>query len=461
MWKPELHNIKGPIYEQIRASFLSDIQKGALKSGDLLPSHRELAEQLGVSVGTVSRAFKALVDQGLIEAGARRGSRVKVIDTAARSSLTKITNVDSQVVDLRGHRAAFEGWDTDIKQALLDIGLGSDLECLLDYQPSPGLKHHREAGARWFELTSGEPCQAEEVVVCNGAQHALICALLASCSAEDIIATERLTYAGLRAAAPSLGLKLVPVDTDENGIIPTSFQSVCEENPIKALVCVPNIHNPTTITLPLKRRKEIAKIASAHSITVIEDDVYGGLSDSKIPTLYSISPNNVIRLTGLSKTLGPGLRIGYIQAQPSRIPALSTAMRATSWMASPLMAEISANLISSGKAKEILEKNKLELGLRNTILAEEMGSMIATSPYSPHAWLELPENWTRDEFLNWAQANGIKLLAADSFLVGPTSADKAVRLSVSAAPNAKTLRSVARRISNALRQPPEDSNILA
>ncbi|MDF1671334.1 MAG: PLP-dependent aminotransferase family protein [Roseovarius sp.] len=461
MWQPQLHDLKGPIYEQIRTAFLSDIKRGALKPGDPLPPHRDLADQLGVSVGTVSRAYKDLVDQGLIDAGARRGSRVREIDTNARSSLKKIANVDSQVVDLRGHRAAFEDWDTDIQQALLDIGLQSDLGSLLDYQPSPGLKHHREAGAKWLELTSGKPCKAEEVVVCNGAQHALVCALLASCSAGDIIATERLTYAGLRAAAPSLSLKLVPVDTDEDGIIPASFQSVCDEHSVKALVCVPNIHNPTTRTLPLKRRKEIAKIALAHSATIIEDDVYGGLSDPKIPPFYSITPDNVIRLTGLSKTLGPGLRIGYIQAQPSRIPALSTALRATSWMASPLMAEISANLISSGKAQEILSKNKLELGLRNKVLAEELGSRITTSPFSPHAWLELPESWTRDEFLNWAQVNGIKLLAAESFLVGPPSADKAVRLSVSAAPNAETLRSVASRISNALRQPPEDSNILA
>lgn len=462
MWKPDLNGLTGPIYEQIRTAFLADIKNGILKPGDKLPPHRDLADELGVSVGTVSKAYKDLVDRGLIDAGARRGSRVREIAASTPKLEKNGVRSTTKVLDLRGHRAAFEGWSGDIQQAILDIGLQSDLGNLLDYQPSPGLLHHREAGAQWLELTSGKPSNAGEIVVCNGAQHALICALLATCHAGDVIATERFTYAGLRVAAPALGLKLVPIDIDEDGMVPASFESACNEHPVKSLVCVPNVHNPTTRTLPERRRTEIAEIASRNGVTIIEDDVYGGLAETKVAPFYSIDPENVIRLTGLSKTLGPGLRVGYIQAVPSKIPALSTALRATSWMASPIMAEIAANMIHSGKAHDILKKNKAELKLRNRALEEELASQkLATSRHGPHAWLELPESWTKDEFLSWSQANGLKLLAADSFVVGPRASDQAVRISVSAAPSVEELRSAAKRIEKCLKHPPEDNNILA
>ena len=462
MWKPDLKGFSGPIYEQIRSAFLADIKKGILRPGDKLPPHRNLADDLGISVGTVSKAYKDLVDRGLIDAGSRRGSHVREFATTTPDLELSKANSLPTVLDLRGHRAAYDGWGTDMQQAILDIGLQSDLRKLLEYQPNPGLLHHREAGARWLEVTSGKQSNADEIVVCNGAQHALICALLATCQVGDLIATEQLTYAGLRSAASALGLRLTPIDIDKEGVIPDSFENACREQPVKTLVCVPNIHNPTTRTLPQKRRTEIAEIASRYGVMIIEDDVYGGLADLKVDPFYSIDPDNVIRITGYSKTLGPGLRVGYIQATTSRIPALATALRATSWMASPIMAEIAANLVDSGKAQAILEKNKVELEARNQVLQEQLGSQeLATSRFAPHAWLELPESWTKDDFLNWSQTNGLKFLAAESFIVGSNSRNPAVRISVSAAPSVEALRSAAQCIEHCLRLPPEDDNILA
>lgn len=462
MWQPKLDSMTGPMYWQIRSAFLADLKSGVLKPGDKLPAQRFLAKELGVAVGTVSRAYKDLGDLGLIDSGARRGTTVREVPGGEQGGSGQIGSRTSAHIDLRGHRAAFPNWNEDVQQVLLDIGLQSSLGDLLDYQSSGGGGRHSKAGAAWFELTSEEPCSEDEVVVCNGAQHALICVLLATCSAGDAVATERMTYAGLKAAASVLDLKLVPVDIDEGGLLPASFQAVCEREGVKALVCVPNIHNPTTRTISLGRRKEIASIAADHNVTIIEDDVYGGLSSERIPSMYSLSPENVFRLTGLSKTLGPGIRIGYIQSSPARKSSLSVAIRATSWMASPLMAELASNLILSGKACEILERNKAELCARNEVLAKELGvNEISISPYSPHAWLKLPSNWTKDDSLNWAHANGIKFLTSDAFLVGGYSVENAVRISVSAAPGIESLASFARKMAETLRKPPEDTSVLA
>jgi DNA-binding transcriptional MocR family regulator len=462
MWTPNLRDKRGPLYDRLRNAIIFDIRNGTLKPGDQLPPHRELAEKIGVSVGTVSRAFGELVRQGLVEAGARRGSRIKnglASDSAAVDDRFAPTR---NPMDLRGHRAAVSDWNEEIKKILLDLGLGGSIEEVMDYHPGPGPLRSREAGARWLELTSNSSADPDEVVVCNGAQHALMCTLLTVCTSGDLVATERLTYPGLKIIAQALGLKLVPVEIDENGLIPDSFADVCKTHPIQALVCVPNVHSPTTRTLPLKRRDEIVQIALENGVTIIEDDVYGGLAEAAMTPFFSLSPQCVIRITGLSKTLGPGLRIGYIQTTQDRISALSKALRTTTWTTSPLGAEVASTLVLSGQAEKILAKNKNELFLRNQIIAEELQPFeLTTSPFSPHAWLELPETWTRDDLAAWSQASGVLVLMADYFSVGATMVDQAVRICGSAAFDADALRTATRLMAKALANHPEDNNTLA
>lgn len=461
MWKPELSDSGQSKYEQIREAIVTDIRSGKLAGGDQLPPQRELADALGISVGTVSRAYKSIVKQGLVEAGARRGTRVK--SGFKQVTQDPIAPPDNGLPphDLRGHRAAFSSWGSDLRNVMGTLSHRTDLGDLLDYQAITGRESHRQAGANWLEFTSGAPCHVDDVVVFNGAQHALTCALLAFSDPGDSLATERLTYAGLRVTAPLLSRHLVPVEIDEHGLIPEAFDDLCKSTKIKVLVCVPNLHNPTTRTMPFERREKIADLAVKHGVLIVEDDVYGGLTDGAMTPLFSMVPDHVVRIVGLSKTLGPGLRVGYAQARAGRIAALSTALRGTSWMASPLLAEIATNLIDSGKAEEILNRNKVELSARNKILIEELSAFdINTSRYGPHAWLRLPETWTREEFMVWGQTVGIQFLMADAYSVEDAPLDQAARLSVSGARSQTALRDAARRIAGTLKRPPEVSPLV-
>nr|WP_172420306.1 PLP-dependent aminotransferase family protein [Halomonas hydrothermalis] len=449
------------MYEKIADAVISDINSGKLRAGELLPPHRELAEELGISVGTISRAYKILVDKNFVEAGARRGTRVSKGLSHSPQSLKQGLSGHLPPHDLRGHLAAYSTWEAEVREAVAEIGRRQNIDDILNYQAITGREKHREAGAKWLEFTGNTESHVDEVVVFNGAQHALTCTLLATCSPGDIVATERLTYAGLRVAAPALGLRLLPLDIDDDGIIPEAFSEACNKHTIKALVCVPNMHNPTTNTMPLSRREEILEIAASNGLVVIEDDVYGGLMDKKIPSMFSISSDNVIRITGLSKTLGPGLRVGFAQAKQSIISSLSTSLRATSWMATPLMAEVATQLINSGRAEKALENNKAELYTRNKILSEALeGFNLSTARYGTHAWLKLPPAWTRSDFALWSQDSGIKTLMADAYIVGDATVDEATRISVSAARSEAALRDAAQRINSALKRPPEKSSTL-
>ncbi len=396
-----------------------------------------------------------MIQQKLIDAGTRRGTHVRTDIGPTTSNTGGTLNkgvVDAgQPIDLRGHRAPLATWATALRCAMSDCAQDEAFGASLDYIYGGGHLRHREAGATWFGITSGRAPEPDRVFICNGAQHALFCALLALCDHGDAVATERLTYTSFKAATPLLGLRLVPIDIDQHGLLPNSFEAACRAQRIKTLVCVPNLQNPTTATLSEERRHAIVEIARRHNVSIIEDDVYGGLTDTKLSPLVSLAPERVIRLTGLSKTLGPGLRIGYLDAPATMTDKIAAALHGTSWMASSLPADVATKMICSGTAARILHENRAELAQRNAILTRILGRQkIHTAPYAPHAWLELPDPWTKDEFTRWCRSNGILVLPSNSFAVGRENADHAVRLSVAAAADQDLLANAAWKITNAL-----------
>ncbi|AQQ05348.1 hypothetical protein B0E33_18655 [Roseibium algicola] len=448
-WKPDLQGLSGPVYRQIADALTGDIKSGQLGAGTCLPPHRALAFELGVTVGTVTRAFGEVARAGLIEADGRRGSRV-----IAGFQRQPEEDVETSILDLRGHQTPLPDFGDRVRRVLMETALDPEFGTTIAYEAGPGRNEHREAGAFWLgEMTSSDVDPAR-VVVCNGAQHALLCALLVTCRAGERIATERLTYAGLKSVASALGLILVPVEIDDEGLVPESFDKVCRHEPIRVLVTVADLHNPTTSTQTEDRRRQIATVAKRHSVTVIEDVAYAGLTEKPLPSIAHIAGGESMRFAGLSKTLGPGLRIGYLEAPASQINVLAGALRATSWMASPIQADLASRLIQCGAAADILRDNREELSVRNEVVTSILSDFdVRTSATSPHVWLKLPDPWTREGFQSWARHSDLLALTAESFSVSRDCPDHAVRFSIGAAPSRDTLAKHMRAIANALRNP--------
>ncbi len=460
-WVPDLSETTGPMYKRIAQALIQDIRSGKLKPGDQLPPNRQLSSQLGVTVGTVSRAFGEVVRAKLLETGARRGTRVKDpaaadhIDIAASAAMPR-----KRVTDLRGHQAALKSWGEDIGQALSQLHQSPSFGKLLRYDNPAGRAVHRQAGAQWLSRNTDSPVDPARVIVTDGAQHALLCGLMACSKAGDYIATERLTYTGLRTLAPRLGLNLVPIDIDEQGLVPDSLREAIATHPIKGLVCVPNIHNPTTATIPAKRREEIAEIAQQAGIFLLEDDVYGCLAQTPLPTLASLAPEITIRITSFSKSLGPGLRVGFMETPRRLTVAVTEAVRATTWMASPISAEVATRLITSGRADHVLQENRHELSERNKTLKQALaGFDLHTSKHSPHAWLRLPSPWTANQFCRRIESMGYQVSPSEAFSTSQPALDNAVRISVSAAMNASELHSFGVQIADMLTEEPQLASI--
>jgi DNA-binding transcriptional MocR family regulator len=317
-------------------------------------------------------------------------------------------------------------------RSLTELAGESSVGDLLLYQPNAGRPSDRAAGAAWIER-SGLASAAERVVVTGGGQHGLAAVLASLTQSGDSVAVEQLSYPGMKALANLLDLRLVPVAIDEEGLLPDAFDAVCRSNAIKALYAIPTLHNPTTGILSDVRREAIAAIARRHGVALVEDDVYGFLVDDPPAPLAAYAPELSYYVTSMSKMLAPGLRVGYVHAPPGRVERIVAAMRATTYMATPLMAEIASRWITSGVAEGLLEEKRRGAAARQRMLGRAFdAASLQTHPTSFHAWLLLPEEWRAEDFVAATRRRGVGVAPASAFFVGRSGAPNAVRIALGA-----------------------------
>src|SRR5262249_26975270 len=201
----------------------------------------------------------------------------------------------------------------------------------------------------------------------------------------DVVLAERLTYPGARRLSDLLHLTLKGVDIDGEGIRPDSFEKACRALAPKLLYCTPTIQNPTASVMPPGRRREIARIAAAHGVALVEDDTYGLLSPERPRPLAAHAPDSGFYIASLSKTIAPGLRVAYLLCPRKHAERVAAAIRSTTWMAAPLMAEIAAVWIEDGTADASLGKKRREIGEREKLAGSRPhGHRIRTPPTHRH-----------------------------------------------------------------------------
>ena len=442
-WHPELDRYRGPRYRAIAEALAADVREGRLPVGTRLPTHRDLAWRLKVTVGTVSRAYAEAERRGLISGEVGRGTYVR-----APSALTALPSL--AVRDAAPERPDFidlslnypmEGEEPALlRRTLAEIAADGDVAELLRYQPPAGRARDRAAGAAWITHCTGGALETvpDRVVITDGGQHAIAAVFAGLVHAGDIVAVEAMTYPGMKVLAGLLGLRLAPVAMDEHGAIPESFAEICRAAPVKAFYVLPTLHNPTAAIMPVERRRAIAEIAAAHEVAIVEDDLYGFLLDRPPPPITAFAPSHGFYITAASKSWAPGLRIGYVQAPAERVDRVVTAMRATTHMATPLTAEIATRWIEDGSAVRIADAKRDSAVRRQQFVRDAFAdeAAVRTHPCSFHFWLPLPpETWRADDFAAAARRRGVGVLATAAFAVGKAAGGVAAGNAGGAAPN--------------------------
>jgi DNA-binding transcriptional MocR family regulator len=419
MWLPNLDSRKGPVYRAIADAIDEDVQSGALRAGSRLPPHRDLADHLGVTVTTITRAYTEAARRGLINGHVGRGTFIRgqePYDEAGgdNSVLDLSINVlmpDKEVANLAAH--LFQRRVLPWTQ-------------LLGYAPKRGHQRHRQAMAAWLKQL-GLVADPEYIVLTAGAQHGLLTSLAALLDPGDTLLTEEVTYSGVRRIAQQMHLKVRGIAMDGEGLRPDALEAACRSTRARVLYCMPRMQNPTSAVMSERRRRLIASIADKHRLIVVEDDTYGFLSPERTP-LAPLIPQRTVFVTSLSKSLFPGLRLGCVVAPPALLDKIAGAVWTTMISTSPIGADLMSGWIEDGTAARIAEWKRHE-GAARQIMAKRLlaGERYQTHPLSHHIWLSLPARWSSDGFVAQARSRGVLLNASSEFAVGEQH-PKAVRL---------------------------------
>ncbi|HEX9771490.1 MAG TPA: PLP-dependent aminotransferase family protein [Kiloniellales bacterium] len=432
-WSPPLEELSGPRYLAIADALAADIANGRLKPGTRLPTHRDLAWDLKVTVGTVSRAYAEAERRGLIYGEVGRGTYVR---ERTPVTLPAESAAGRNFVDMAYNFPPLTEALSVLSDTLAEVARDQDLADLMGYRLDPGRRRHRAAVAAWMS-EFGVPAEAEDVVLTYGAQNAMLLAAMALAGPDSTILTEELTYYGIKTIAAQLNIRVHGVAMDDQGLMPDALEAACRTSGAKLLYCIPTLQNPTTSIMPEARRREIVAIAARHDVTIVEDDVYGFLPEDAPPPLAALAPERTVYIASLSKFVGPGLRLGFLRAAPEAVRAIATALRASSLIAPAFLAEVGARLIERGEARRLALWQRGEARRRQRMAARILaGQQVTTHPEAFHLWLELPEPWRREIFSAEARHRGVGVGSAEVFAVGRGPVPHAVRLCLQASASA-------------------------
>ncbi|MBV9138185.1 MAG: aminotransferase class I/II-fold pyridoxal phosphate-dependent enzyme, partial [Hyphomicrobiales bacterium] len=196
-----------PMYRRLADAIAERIASGALNGGDKLPPQREIARVLGINVTTVTRAFSALQQRGLVEARPGRGTSVLLRETREEAGFRLAPSDETGLIDLSVNRPATSAYLDGLAPLLPRLPKDRRYPALQDYHPPEGPLWARTAIAEWLAPYTGSK-DGGRVVLTDGAQHGLSCLLTAVAQRGDVIVADAITYQGIGALCRSLGLDL-------------------------------------------------------------------------------------------------------------------------------------------------------------------------------------------------------------------------------------------------------------
>ncbi|SIQ06870.1 transcriptional regulator, GntR family [Rhizobium sp. RU20A] len=427
-WLPDLSEGHGPLYQRLADQIETAIASGALAVGDKLPPQRNLAFDIGVTIGTVGRAYTIVRQRGLVSGEVGRGTYV--LDKPESRPPEQADPLTTSLAGTRPINAPAGKLRFD-STAAPDVGQGPVLEEIVGRitRDHPGEiasytrnfpDHWFEAGTRWMSRNGFRPAAAD-IVPTLGAHAAIISVISAVTSPGDRIAFETLSYSPVSRAAGLVGRRSVLVEMDGEGMIPDDFERVCAQQHPKLVFLMPSAQNPTAGVMSLERRQALADIARTHGVWIVEDDLYGSMVNDGRPLIAEFTPERTFVVSGLSKSVAAGVRGGWVACPPNFANRIRVAHKMVTGGLPFLLAELCARLILTGAAEELRARATAEIGereaLARTLLA---GQDFVSLPRLPFLWLKLPDPWLSGTFKQAALEAGVLVDDEDEFKAGRT-----------------------------------------
>jgi DNA-binding transcriptional MocR family regulator len=442
---------RGEDYRAIADQLAAEIADGRLRPGQRLPPQRQFARLRGIANSTAARVYGELVRRGLAVGEVGRGTFVRARPGGPPRE-PALAEPAAARVDLELNFPILPGQAELLAHGLTRLLRPDVLDAALRPAVASAGPALREAAAAYLARAGWAP-DAGRLLFAGSGKQAIAAAVSALVPAGGRLGVERLTYPLVKGIAARLGITLVPLATDDDGLLPDAVTAAL---PLRALYVQPTVQNPLGTTMPPARRAALADVLRRHDLPVVEDAVYGFLRED-LPPLAAQAPEQVIVVDSLSKRLAPGLSVGFAAPPPALHQPLAAALRSGGWTAGGLALEAAAQWMTDGSAASVATAKRRDAAERQRLVARHLaGFRVRADPQGYHCWWELPEPWRAETFVAAAARRGIALTPAAAFAVGPGHAPNAVRLALGSPP-ADVLAQALTTLAAVARGAPEDT----
>lgn len=424
------------IYQQVADRIKGLITEGILQPGDRLPSVRKLHKQLSVSISTVLEAYRLLEDQGFINVRPQSGYYVKStprkspaepqassppwqvypVDTSLAFRVRKMMQ-DPQIIKLGAAVPSPELFPTAALNRLMGQVMRAQPEVVHAYDAPPGCKVLRQEVAKRL-MDAGCAVTPEQIVITNGATEAMYLSLKAVTKPGDTIALESPSYYGLMDVLEPLHLKTLELPTHpREGVSLEHLEAALAQGKIAACAMVSNFSNPLGSCMSDSKKQRLVELLNQYDVPLIEDDVYGDLFFEGVrPKAIKAfdTQGRVLYCASVSKTLSPGLRVGWSVAgrYQTKVEQFKAVMNITTAIAPQLT--VAAFLANGGYDRHLRRLRQAYQSqmsrLTQAICTYFPPETRVTRPLGGHVlWLELPKEFEVMELYEQALANQISI----------------------------------------------------
>ncbi|EPY4080976.1 putative HTH-type transcriptional regulator yjiR [Klebsiella quasipneumoniae] len=419
-------------YKAVVDRYAQAIRSGQLPAGSRLPTHRTLAAEERLSLATATRVYRELEEMGLVSGETGRGTFVRDLSLPPGHGVDQQV-VAADVVDLNFNYPSLPAQGDALREALRQLAMAGDIDSHLRYQPHAGRLAEREIIARHLTCRHFAP-DAENVLIVNGAQHGLAVTVMGLLRPGDVVAVDALTYSGFKVLAALYHLELAAIPCRAEGPDLQALHTLCQQRRVRAVYTMPTLHNPLGWVLNAGQRQALADLARQHDLLIIEDAAYARLVSRPPPPVVSYAPERTVYITGFSKNIATGLRVGVVISPPRYRPEIERAIRATTWNTPTLISSLICAWIEDGTVARFETQKRQDARQRQQVAREVLcGLPVVSHPDSYFVWLPLGEESRADRLANALMERRISVSTAEPFCVSATI-PQALRIALGSVP---------------------------
>ena len=419
-------------YKAVVDRYAQAIRSGQLPAGSRLPTHRTLAAGERISLATATRVYRELEEMGLVSGETGRGTFVRDLALPPGHGVDQQV-VAADVVDLNFNYPSLPAQGDALREALRQLAMAGDIDSHLRYQPHAGRLAERDIIARHLTCQHFAP-DAENVLIVNGAQHGLAVTVMGLLRPGDVVAVDALTYSGFKVLAALYHLELAAIPCRPEGPDLQALHTLCQQRRVRAVYTMPTLHNPLGWVLNIGQRQALADLARQHDLLIIEDAAYARLVSRPPPPVVSYAPERTVYVTGFSKNIATGLRVGVVISPPRYRPEIERAIRATTWNTPTLISSLICAWIEDGTVARFETQKRQDARQRQQVAREVLcGLPVVSHPDSYFVWLPLGEESRADRLANALMERRISVSTAEPFCVSATI-PQALRIALGSVP---------------------------